>query len=249
MWRIAVFLLGWIMLMDGAFASSEPLRVSYLNRPPYYYTEQGEAKGFLVDLTRQILVEAHIDATFVELPPNRILVEIQEGKLPNCSIGWFKTQEREAFASFSLPIYQNKPIVILTRRQNQQLFAAYTTLKQVFADQSLLFGTMDAFSYGEYIDQLRKELSPRVHSIAANPKSLILMLFNDRLTYLLNAPEEIETVIRSANLDPNDFVAIPMSDIPVGNKRHLMCSNTVSEEVMNRINQAISAIIGSETFK
>jgi polar amino acid transport system substrate-binding protein len=101
------------------FAHAEVLTVSYLDRPPYYYTDKdGNPSGFLVELAREVFRDAGIEVAWKELPPNRVMYERRKKRASHCSIGWFRTQEREAYAKFSIPVYQDKPLVIMTTREN-----------------------------------------------------------------------------------------------------------------------------------
>ncbi|HOO46364.1 MAG TPA: transporter substrate-binding domain-containing protein [Deltaproteobacteria bacterium] len=224
---------------------AQDLTVSYMNRPPYYYTEDGTARGFLVELTKKILDDAGIDVTFRELPPNRIMHEIQKRDHAHCSIGWFRTPEREQFAKFSLPIYRNRPIVVVTTRENNYLFTGYSTLHQLFTDRSLVMGNISSFTYGSYIDRLMKDLRPATHEISTSRGTLPALIKKKRVHYLLSAPEEVETLIHGEGLRSEDFMTIVMSDIPEGNKRYLMFSMSVSDDTITRINASMVKIKGS----
>jgi len=165
------------------FSSEERLTVSYLERPPYYFTENEKAGGFLIDLSGKIFKKAGIEVEFVEMPPKRIMAEIKRKDNFHCSVGWFKKAERERFAKFSRPIYQNKPIVILTAKKNEALFSKYKTLKEVFSDKSLLLGVMADFSYGEYIDNLIEKASPQKHVAKSRQRQLPNLIYLERIQY------------------------------------------------------------------
>lgn len=87
------------------------------------------------------------------MPPRRIISYLKIPGKKACSIGWFKTEEREAFAKFSKPIFQNKSLVILTTKVHQVKIEKHFGLKDVFFDQSLVMTNIDSFSYGTTIDQ------------------------------------------------------------------------------------------------
>lgn len=70
-------LLTAIFCILPALARGDGLTVAYFEHPPYCYAEKGQATGVLVELTRDILKEAGIPATFVTMPPNRILENIR----------------------------------------------------------------------------------------------------------------------------------------------------------------------------
>ena len=227
-----------LQIACAGFSYSDALTVSYIERPPYYYTDQRRATGFLLEKVRKIFLDAGIAVTFQVRPPNRVIHEIKRGG-DNCSVGWFKTLEREQFAKFSLPIYRNSPIVILTVKQQQHRFSPYRSLGEVFADQTLVMASIGAFSYGAYIDQLIEATSPRLQRISTRQTILPKLILSGRANYMLVAPEEIETLLDSADLNPKDFVAIKMSDIPDGNRRYIICSKEVSDNIIGKLNFSI----------
>lgn len=245
--RISAIVLLMCFVLPAGIAAQD-ITVSYMNRPPYYYTDQGEPRGFLVELTRNIFFDAGIDVTFKELPPNRIMHEIRKKDVLHCSIGWFRTPERDEFAKFSLPIYQNMPIVVVTTRKNKSRFMTYKTLRQLFSDRSLVMGNISSFSYGIYIDQLMKDLSPTTHEISTRRGILPALLLKKRADYLLSAPEEIDMLIQSEGMNKEDFITLVMEDIPEGNRRYLMFSMSVSDDMINRINASIVRVVGRDLF-
>lgn len=220
-------------------AMSETLSVSYLERPPYYFTQQGKATGILVELASTIFRDAAIEASFTAMPPKRIMYEIKNSKEPHCSVGWFKKPEREAFAKFSLAFYQNRPISVLTSEELANLFESAETLKEIFANKFLIMATVSSFSYGSYIDELIQEMKPRIHEVSGERRQLPNLIRKRRASYLLTAPEEVEMLVKSAGFNRSAFTSIPMKDIPVGNKRYIMCSKNVSDEMIERINRSI----------
>lgn len=230
-------------------SSSGGLKVYYFERPPYYFTEQGRVSGFLVELVRKILEDAGIEASYEVMPSKRIIAEIKDRNIFACSIGWFKNPEREKFANFTLPIYQNRPIVALATRHNRYLIEIYTTLKEMLSDRSIKLGVISGFSYGAYIDQAIKDFSPEMESVNGDQLQLVKMLSAGRITYMLIAPEEIEALIFSAGLNTESFVGVSLSDIPSGNLRYIMCGKGVDEKILGRINRSIQKLVDITNFK
>jgi uncharacterized protein (TIGR02285 family) len=225
------------------FAHAEVLTVSYLDRPPYYYTDKdGNPSGFLVELAREVFRDAGIEVAWKELPPNRVMYELRKKRASHCSIGWFRTQEREAYAKFSIPVYQDKPLVIMTTRENARLFSSHTVLSEVFSDTDLVMATVSSFSYGDYVDRLLQTHSPRMHVVSTDRSVLTRLIKMKRATYLLTAPEEVDTLITCAGLAREDFITIPMKDIPSGMMRHLMFSLDVDDKVIEKVNASIRKI-------
>jgi polar amino acid transport system substrate-binding protein len=222
------------------------LTVSYLERPPYYFTAEGRATGFLIELSRKIFQDAGIKAYFMAMPPERIMTEIREPNRFHCSVGWFKNLEREEFAKFSLPIYQNKPLEVLTTKKLSPLFDKHSALKDILSDPSLIMGTLSAFSYGTDVDWSIRKFRPKTHELKTEQMGLIKLLLIGRISYILSSPEENETLIRSAKADPKDFVSIKVPDIPLGNKRYLMFNKSVPDDIIDKINWSIQRIVNSQ---
>jgi len=238
-----------VLLILPRSVMCETLTVSYLERPPYYYIRQGHADGFLIELSKKIFQDAGVEVVFEMMPPKRIMKEIKNADNVHCSVGWFKKPEREKFAKFSLPIYRDRPVVILTTKKQKQMFAPHKTLREVFLDKSLIMATMSAFSHGSYIDGLMKDVSPKIHEISSRQNLLPKLIMNGRAAYMLTAPEEVETLVRSAGLEPDDFVSITMPDIPAGNRRYLIFTRGVSDDIIDKINISVRKFVGQDTFQ
>jgi polar amino acid transport system substrate-binding protein len=63
---------------------------------------------------------------------------------------------------------------------------------------------------------------------------------------MLIAPEEIESLLQLNGYSLTAFSAIRMPDIPAGNKRYLIFNKGVSDDLIDRINQAITTQIRLE---
>src|SRR5690606_34791512 len=99
-----------LLCLPLACLAAEPLAVYYIEKPPYYHSIAGEPTGFLLERTRAIFSDAQIALRFEARPAKRILLEMEQNREPICSIGWFRTPQREAFALFSLAIYRDEPM-------------------------------------------------------------------------------------------------------------------------------------------
>lgn len=216
-----------------------PLLVTFVDRPPYYTVKDGEPQGVLLELARTILEDAGIAAVYQVRPAKRVLIEIRDATTPTCSIGWFKTPEREAVARFSLPFYQSAPMVVLTTPKRAAAIQAHPTITSLLADKRLMLSISDGFSYGPFLDPLIQGMSGNLDKMAV-PVALILQkVAFDRTQYMFADPEEVEMLIRSDDSVAKTLVRVPFSDIPPGNRRHFMCSPAVSPEILDRINAVI----------
>jgi hypothetical protein len=98
------------------------------------------------------------------------------------------------------------------------------------------------FSYGDYVDQLLENLSPKSQFYSRQQTDLLQSLYTNRASYMLDAPEEIEQMIIAAKLPEEEFVKISLDEIPSGKLRYLMCGQAVSDNLIKRLNTAINKL-------
>ena len=235
---VFVFLFLWLGASFCAVA--EPLTFSYFERPPYYSTtEAGQAEGVLIERVRQILPAAGLSGRFVGLTPYRILYVLRHAATPHCSIGWFKTAERQLFAKFSEPIYRDRSLVLVTSRTQQGKFSGKQTLREVFSDQNLTMARLAEFSYGDQVDKLLGALTPQSILLTGQQGAVLQAVIDQKASYMLVAPEEVDLLAESIGVTVEDVVTLKMTDMVAGNLRYLMCNQAVPDQTMDKINQAI----------
>jgi len=232
--------------------------VIYFERPPYYYTHQGQPGGFLLAIARNAFEAAGLEVGYESAPPKRIMARMREGG-QLCSVGWFRTPEREAFALFSAPIYRGQPLVLVVAWRSQQRLAGLTTLAEVFATPGLTWGVPGGYAYGTVVDELRARLEPRVVDAPVALDQMLPMLTAGRFDYLLLAPEELPLLDPHAAVGEDrerpaqgqesaerhgDFLVLPLADLPDGPARHIMCSPDVGPAFMERLDQGVQATVG-----
>lgn len=235
--------LGLCLYFVTSNLAAEDITVSYLNRPPYYYTYNKKPAGLLIKIQQKIFKKAKLTSKYRQIPPQRILFELKNLKIPYCSIGWFKTTQREKFAQFSLPIWQDNPSIIMYLRSAKEKFTEVHSFHQLIKMKNLIPGIIEGFSYGEVIDDLLDEQNKHVLTIPTNQKDLVKMLAAGRMDYIIVAPEEVDSLLQNADLDKSLFIIRHFADIPMGNKRYIICNRQVRAKDLDRINQAIKTLI------
>ncbi|MFH1914277.1 MAG: transporter substrate-binding domain-containing protein [Pseudomonadota bacterium] len=246
--RIAVRLLIVILCLLAAPLSApadedgETLLVVHLEFPPYYYTTStGRPEGFLLRKTANILRLAGITPEFQSMPAKRILQAMHSDE-PVCSIGWFRTPEREQFAKFSRPIYQNKPLEVLHLARNADLFREKLTLADILVDPAISMGALEGYSLGAAVDEAIAGARQGMGRVNGNYAQLVRMLAMERFLCILVAPEEKDSLIRVNGLHPEIFTSRPLPDIPLGNVRYLMFSRGMPDSVIARIDLVIETM-------
>jgi uncharacterized protein (TIGR02285 family) len=221
----------------------ESIQLLYPNRPPFHYTLDGKAVGSLVELTERIFIDAGLEFTFKEMPSMRILAELKRRESGYCSFGWFKNAEREAFATFTLPIIQYTPLVALVLKKNAQLFANRNSLKEIASEKGLTVGLIQGWSYGDYVDNIMTTEHVQIMGIPER-RNQPLMLVNERFTYTLVREAELDEIINLSGKPQQDFLVIPLSDLQDRSERYILCGKGVPEDVIAKLNTSIEKICG-----
>jgi polar amino acid transport system substrate-binding protein len=230
-----------LTLLTALPARSEPIEFYYPERPPYSYTHNGQATGLLIELSRTILLKAGIEATFTEMPAPRIFAEMQREDVQCCLVGGLKVPGREAYGTFTRPIFEDSPLVALVLAKNQKLFTGKHSFDEIAAANNLKLGLIASWSYGEHVDGVIKKQNAQVMRIPSTTQQG-LMLATERFQYTLARESEVDEIIRLSGKQKKDFLVMPLSDLNERRERFIFCGKGVPGEVIERLNAAIDAV-------
>ncbi len=230
-----------IMLFSSSAVAAEPLLVTFIDKPPYYYADaSGEPRGFLIERTRQILGEAKIEARFNARPASRVPHEMRTESLISCSIGWFRNAERETFARFSRPIYHDRPLLGVVQRARAAEFPSPYSVAALAASGARI-GSVAGFSHGDAVDRVLASMATPV-DLAPAPAQNLSKLLAGRIDLALFNSEELDYFIAETPGVSGRLSRIEFSDVPPGRARHLMCSRHIDPGLLERIDAAISRL-------
>lgn len=230
-------------LTSAATATAQPLAVEYRDKPPYTYTEGGRPAGFLLERTARLMKRAGIEAHYAEVPIRRTLMNLQSNQAPLCSPGMYKVPEREAFARFSLPIHRDRPHVVLAHASAAARIRTMARVAQLFADPGLQPGLLDGVSYGQQLDQFLATAARPATRAQLTVMQLARMVGMRRVDYMLIDEEDLAWLRKDPDFKPLQLVRLEFGDMPRGLSRYLACSQQVSPQTMDRINQAIRELL------
>lgn len=241
-----LFLHGSVWLLIAcplAALANEALTVLWTERRPFQYTDDdGLVKGVLVELGANIFTQAGLPVTWMEVPANRVLMELKMNDRPICAVGWYQSPERLAIAQFSQPVYRDKSL--------RGVFRADFPVEQgakaraVFADHRTRLLLKQGFAYGSFVDELIAKKNPaEIQRVVGDARNLLGMLRNDRADLVMLAQEEIDYFGKTDANFRRDFKVIVFPEAPEQDLRYIMCSKRVSAQTMKQINAAIAATV------
>jgi uncharacterized protein (TIGR02285 family) len=218
------------------------INLHYNERPPYLIGDGDRVHGLTADPANQAFSEANIPFKWQNTPSNRQLEILQNNKGRDCLVGWFKNPEREKFAKYTLPIYQDKPQIALAKADNDKI-KTFTTIEKVLQNPALVLLVKEGYSYGAFIDSKIAILKPAIITTTVENSGMLEMLYRRRSDYFFIAPEEAASLIETVGYKPQDFKIIQFSDMVSGEKRYILCSYKVEDAVIEKLNIAIQKIV------
>ncbi|MBI3285235.1 MAG: transporter substrate-binding domain-containing protein [Burkholderiales bacterium] len=212
--------------------------IHYHERIPYARTSDTDAEGLTATPAALAFSKAGIPFLWQMTPSKRQMMQIVANEGCDCAIGWFKNPEREKFAKFTAPIYQDRPQISLSRADNEKLQNGMK-LETLLSAPDLTLEIKDGYSYGGFLDAKIALHKPQIDKTTGESISMLKKIHAKRADYFFIAPEEADYLIESSGLPKKDFKYINHADMPEGEKRYIMCSQKIGDETIKKLNAAI----------
>lgn len=237
--RVGIALLGMWMSVSTTWAEA-PLQLYYSERIPYAVADdRGSVHGLTATPAADAFKQAGVPFEWKKMPFKRQLVTLKYNKKRACGIGWFKKTEREAFARFTHPIYQDKPFITISAAGNDAV-GRHGNVAGLLQDKQIRLLVKDGFSYGAYVDQQLKFHAPETLVVAGSSNLEMLdILLSGRADYFFVSEEEAEQMIEKSGHDRSRFQLNAYSDMPPGNFRYIACSKQVSPATVEALNAGL----------
>jgi uncharacterized protein (TIGR02285 family) len=228
-----------LLALTGSASADDALTLYYHERPPYSAKQpDGDVRGITADIVAEVMSTAGIAYHWEDLPSARQMEVIKRDEGMACGLGWFKRPDREAFAKFSAPIYHDLPTAVVARADDKR-FAGSPSLDALFRDQSLTLLTKTGYSYGVEIDAKIADLKPNARADASDNRIMLGMVGKSRVDYMIMAEEEAKDLLSQAEFAQAGLAIYHLANPPVGEYRYLMCSQSVPDALIEKINAAI----------
>lgn len=240
--RLVVYLAIVAVCMAWGNPSRAEILLAYNEKPPFFFSDQGQPSGLLVDVVRKVFEKAALPHRFESRPFNRIMRDLQLASPDYCAVGFSKTPDREKFVRFSAPIYKDKAPVLLVRGRDAPGFRRFKSLQAMLDGTTYVFGGKAGNVYP--IDKQLENIGVRDVRINGETHALIQMLNASRFDFMMVFPEERDHLVRRANLTGESFEDISYPDIPDGQPCYLLCSTALDPKVLEAIDKAILSIVG-----
>lgn len=231
-----------LLFFSKCIAACDSITLYYHYRIPYSYETENGIEGLIAEPSALAFEKAGIPFQWKKTSPKRQMRIIEDNEGCDCAVGWFDNPEREKFAKFTLHLYQDKPYIAIARSDNKN-FRDGITVDSVLSNSKLTLGLKDGYSYGAFLDSKIIMYKPVVDRTTTYNINMLKKIHAGRNDYFFIAPEEADCLIELSDFPKKYFKFITFSDVPEGEKRHIMCSLKVGDEVIKKLNQAIEKYV------
>ena len=232
-----------VLLLAGPAGAAAPLELQIVHRPPYLIVQpDGQLGGIAAKPALAAFKDAGIAVTWREVPALRQLHRLKENQERICSVGWYKTWEREQFAKFTDPVSQDGPYVAFA---NDGLrMPAKPTVHAVLADARTTVLIKSGFVYGDFLDREIAQMKAQRKETRADMPQLLTMVELGRAQITFAPIEELDYYYANRTAATRGGRIVRFDEMPSGYKRHLMCSKRVEDAVIARFNAALAKLKG-----
>jgi polar amino acid transport system substrate-binding protein len=222
-----------------AAQGEDAITLLYSERPPYM-DDSGPMppQGLTATPTAHAFKNAGVPAVWSKIPTNRQLAMVREGQGKACAVGWFWTEERSHYAKFTKPIYRDKDWYILTNAD----FAArgYKSLDEMLSHKETRVLVKDQYTYGDQLDKLLHRHSPTIASSTGSTAKMLQSISMGAVDLMFVSEDEGAYLMAHAGEHGPRLRLLHPHDMPRGPERYLMCTREVPDDVIARLNKAIT---------
>lgn len=257
-WGLLLLTTVTIVLPPAPSLAKDEITWLEVNMPPYLIQEgphQGQGYGNVIGA----ILEQHLP----EYDHHRLVANVirhfdmfKRGDKV-CSIGLYRTPEREAFLHFSIPSMMTMPAVLVVRKDHLHLYAgAQVSLAELLRNREFRLGLSSDRSYGTGLDVVLKQ-QQQVNSwvLFAGQElgeNYLKMLLLDRLDGVLALPDE--AMYHAGSMGIRERIAlVPLSENqqnPAGWMCTVACSkNQWGREVIDRINEVLVRVRPTDPYR
>jgi polar amino acid transport system substrate-binding protein len=219
--------------------AEDPVVVLYSERPPFMTKRtDGSLAGIAAGPAIASFTKASIPVEIREASPNRRLASIKENSEAVCSVGLYKTPEREAYARFSKPVSRDGKMIALANSHFR--FKEPFNIDNLLSDPDITVLVKQHIFYGPFLDAKFDKMKSKKIDSTAEYSQLLRLIKIGRAQLIFLPEEEAQFYLKEAGYATNDFKIFKFPEMPMGELRYVMCSLKVGESIMQRLNKGIS---------
>ncbi|MBI9079812.1 MAG: transporter substrate-binding domain-containing protein [Pseudodesulfovibrio sp.] len=196
----SLFMVALVLLSASfSFAAADEIRFVYEDYAPYAYQENGEAKGFHVDIIRVVCSRIGVTPIFLHRPWARAIEDVRTG-VADGIISIFKNSEREKYLYYPDLGLSEEESVVFVKRDGPEV----TTIQDL---DGLKVGIIRGYFYGEGV---REQLPSKIYEFL-DGEMLLRMLGENRISAGLGIRNTGEYMLEKLDYEDQIVVALVLS--------------------------------------
>jgi len=242
---LILFVIGYLLAFNSLSASARTLVGGWELWYPYQYRDkQQHLVGLDIEIFNAIIKQAGVQVSFTELPWERHLMFIKEGKM-DVAMGASYNNVRKSYAYFTEP-YRQETIKLFIRRKYQGHVHIQNLTDLI--NSNYLIGVEGGYYYGEQYQRLIQRLDFRTHiNEVLDIEQNVLMLMKDRIDGVLVDPVTMQSFIKKYRLQ-NELIALPLT-VYQTNIHIMLSKKTTDLTLLDKFNRAILRLKANGTIK
>jgi ABC-type amino acid transport substrate-binding protein len=236
--RSAAVIAASLLLASPMLPAEELIHVAFSERPPYTITQpDGSPAGLTGAPATAAFKAASIPVQWHRVPTNRQLMMVKDPASLNCAVGWFHTPDRSQYTKLTKPIFRDRSWVLLTNTA----FAArgINSLDELARQHDIRVLVKDNYSYGE-LDKFMLQWQPVLAVSTAPTLKMVQSVSKGMVDIMFVSEDEGNYIIKHQAEHAPNLRLLQFKDMPHGPERYIMCSKAVPDEVIARLNKAIT---------
>jgi polar amino acid transport system substrate-binding protein len=167
-------------MMCAMPAMSATLELVTLQYPPYQYEENGETKGFVVEIVREVFRRLQLPIKITLMPWTRSIKMIEDGTA-DAIFTAYKTPERELFADYSKEVLMPQVVSLFVLKNSKIKFDG-----DIYKLTDYSFGVVNKVSYGDIFDNAVKNKQLKAPDVTFTGEQNIEKLLAGRFDILVS---------------------------------------------------------------
>lgn len=212
----------------------QPINLYVGERIPYAITIRGEGVvGTLVEPVIRGLEKSGFAYKWQSAPFSAQLKILKANNKPACSIGAFKTPDREKFLVFSNPIHTDSGKVVFVR--NKRDIKKYSSFSDLLQDRSKTLVAKHSYSYGRQVDKLLERYQPPMLTTDKGNITIVKSVLNGEGDYYIASKDEISAILSLISAEKSQYRLLKFKDLPGKEHRYLACNRSVPLDAIKYI--------------
>lgn len=255
MHRLIIFLYTFFMVGIAQTYADQPQTVYwYYNEFPPYYINSGPDQGKgLADQQIQTFIQSMPQFQHERvLAPHSRAFEMMKKQTNGCHTSLFKTPERAEIFEFSMPILENLPNGFITLRSRLEQLKPFINkhgqlrLDDFLSNGQYRIGTIEARVLGPGIDAVLKKHEGQkpavvIPSNAGLASQLLKLVNQNEYDAVVGYSYELQYVVRQRQLNPRDFVVLPIAEYASLQPIYVACSKSAfGKQIITEVNRTLA---------